>query len=315
MKRKLLILPENHLCPRRREAVHFAKEQSGNTKLFIEGVRRRDADAVSLELGYSITSIEHDRLPVVMSPFIAADGALRLNSFLWSVANRRKDPAAREFIKEEREIAAYSLLASPSRIHLDSVTRCLCENAAFSTRAASRVQPFGDVFGESLNEVLELGQAGIPPKLAYALHLLVEMMPLPRLERMDLEIYSEIDSFFKSRYAISVSLPSPAYAVIPEFDFIIRASNNPLALYRKVVEVLSRMKELRNGYMAYAIAREEFDIGVLNVGALHALENSMMLRILRQCGIETVSPEFSHSSCFFNAPPSAAMASKPRQKF
>lgn len=288
MARKLIVLPESHTMGRRRQAALYAKEQTGSVKLFLEGIRKKEADKASSSLGYPVTPLEHGILPAVMSPFIAANGTLRSNAFLWSLANRRKDSAARKFVEDEKDVAAHVSGSPRGKIRLDEVKLLLGRDAAFSANATLYVKPFDELFGDSLNEILDAGPKGIPPILSGALRLLAKTLPPSTLRDLEVSVLSEINGLFGSKYGFALSITHDAdYGTVEDFVPLVESSK-PLGLYLKVTDVLNRLKELREMYMAYAVAREEFDLGVLNVGLAHLSRGSRMLEIFQKCDIESI---------------------------
>ena len=321
-------MPERHDARRRHEAVQFAKKQSGNVKLFLEGVRRKETGAASTQLGHPIVPIEHDLLPLMMSPLIAANAALRLNLFIWAVSKRRKLDLARKIIKDEKEVAALVTGRPEARIRLDDVKLLLGRDAAFSANVTLYLKPFEGIFGESLNEILAEGSEGIPPKLRAAMELLARTLLRAKLREMESSILSEVNGLFDSHYGFTLRMTTDAemafhkrmpfeqqplpYDTLAGIPFMIRSSNL-VGLHFTINAVLDRLKELRDMYMAYAVAREDFEVGVLNVGLAHVLEGSRMMEIIKKCDIESTTQDYSFRS-FFEQQDRAAGKGKPPVK-
>jgi len=290
--RKVIIFHEHHNMSRSQVA-QFAETK--HAKLFLEGVRPDEAGTVSSELDYPVVPLEHNNLPVAMSPLVAADGTLRLNAFLWSVARRRKLTAANRFVVCEQETAAlhHRMVTRElgsgrplPKTQLKSTGRFLDTLAVSSAKATLSVGPFGTVFHDSLEGIREAGSEGIPPRHAESLRLLAGIATPTALEALERSIFSEIGLFFGSNYGfIPRFTHTMHYGAMTRIVPLI-GSENPLSIYAIITGVLARLKELRDMYMAYSVVREGFERGVLDVGVEHALEGSRMLEIIQACGIE-----------------------------
>jgi len=270
-ERRLYFFPAPALRPRALEAARFAGGLGSGpaVKLFIEGVRRSEADSVSSGLPFPACPTAHDVLEKASGVVDSIAAMYRLYAF--TLSSIAQSPAGREFLKYcagRYVLGTRGALPETGPVELDirEVARFLCDECR---GAAERMGRFG----------IDVTSPGLPSDPR---SLGLEMLAQMKAGRVDAEcsaLLSDMDSFFRRAYRMPIifqpaqSGPTTAAALAAALE----RESEPVEMAKAANCVSLRLSSMRRLYLAYRIAVEEFDYGVLSMDPAGAEDSILPL--------------------------------------
>lgn len=268
-EKKLVIFSGCHDKPGHSGAGIFALEMNRKgvaVKLFVENL-----PSDNLLLGIDIQRFENEE---IRKPFdiVRTLAALhRVNAFRWSIANLKVD-AHREFLKDIFSTAQkYGGLPAPAS-GLDAITGAYKFLSSHYLDAALRISDLGIMDQMEMSYVLAASMTPsarpIPHTLLEIGRRMLEHIPQEGLDTVRSGLLPDIQHFFGTEYGISV--PGLLRDTnIEQLSGQLLSMHRPLDAKNLVADLEADLSVLREFSMAYDIARQEFDYGVVSVSMPH----------------------------------------------
>lgn len=279
--KRIVVFPERHHRPRTREAITFAREtaeKGASVKLFVEGMMAGDIARLSKEAGFPITCIENEKIkrPTDIAMFLTA--LHDLNVFRWSIANIN-DRDCFQFLQDAARSAylalnplSTDLPSEPVQVGLNAIMEHLVAECRLTSSLLKKFRIMEDTELDAVvSDSLAPGECHIPRSLLELTLRLLNCSPQSELDWMASALLPEMLRFFSGRYGICAYYAGFGDMQISKLSKRLHPGYNPLEARDMLSRLGTRLMSLRELFMAYSIAREEFDYGIVNVGQVHAL--------------------------------------------
>ncbi len=281
--KRVIMFPERHDRPRTREAIAFAKKTASQgfaVKLFVEGVMAGDIARLSNDAGFPITCIEDERIKRTTDISMFLTALHGLNAFRWSVAHVTNGDCA-QFLKDAARSAyfasnpsATNLPSGPVRLDIPAIRQYLVAECMHPQVSLKKL-----VAGEELQRVISAsltqGEHRIPQPLLDLTVRLLNCIPQHDLDQMASALLPGILRFFSDRYGVSAYYAGFDNMHTSRLSKRLHAGHNPMEARAMLARLETRLMSLREMFMAYSIAKEAFDYGIVNVGIVHTMSMSL----------------------------------------
>lgn len=288
MPRRLIVYPEHHHRPRLAEAVRKAKELQGQdgasgitarVKLFSEGVSPVNVARRSKEAGFPLTPIEHEGLNALALRLASMGSITEMNAIQWALANP-ENAGSRRILERLGERTAGGIVITPER--LEAVRDAIGANINHMRRQLAGAGLDIELMDGLLREVEDNSRWGLSSALPELMELLVGHPLEQRLDAINSKIYGKRALLMAA--GTGLAIPCVVFDT-RMFEALYKGLNRSVAAFQNRLEAIyERVQHGREQYIGGSVAGEEFDTGVLRIGAGH-MERGRLEGWFRTCGI------------------------------
>lgn len=290
MARSLIIVPEMHRQKKEAEAAALAKKlragARGTIKLFVEGVRRCQTMEASESLGFPVTSIEDDAIKRFTTILSAAMAMTRCNAFFFALWHREEPGPAEMLSGIATTTAEVNGVLPGGAVTFDDMAKAVVSDTSYSVEPLISSGMLSEAgYGDLMVDIFANGRTGVSPRLSSLLHSLAEEAAEIEVRKVALELSGRVSDFFHREYGVRIRIGESDDTITGVFDAL--DGHDPMSLHESADRSYRALRLCRESYIAYSIAREPFDIGVLNIGLGH-VRNGHLVGLLEATDIADI---------------------------
>jgi hypothetical protein len=288
--RQLVLMPEIHTHGRLDETVREVKAlKDPSVKLFLEGVTLLNRQSVSSRAGYPVTPTEHEGIQKASAILAFSYAISRAFALTWSLGNPTQEGIAYMTILGKSLLATRLQLSQLNRTDGPrSIDELLTQEIDHGLDLVKRL---GLVDDTAINSIMtHLAQGSLESKLVVFRSLITGMVVKSGIDQAELtKLPGTIDSYFLRAHGIEAKLVSANLHLSLGILTDPSPGVTPIAFDTLVYDTYKQYRVLREAFMAYSVAKEDFSLGYMNLGLGHVTREGLLISLLAETNMQLIA--------------------------